>query len=396
MRHFLNVWPQTNNLNVEVETFGRHSMSRISNKDNILVKDHKYLTRDWAQSVLRLHDDKATVRAVTIIAMHVGTTTRVRLAVYHDSHRVARRWFVKLPSTSWKARFFTVLPRLLQTEVLFYQQLAKRVPLNIPTCLVARSKWGRGTLLVLADITEQGDRAGTAGDTLDIQKAYTAVGQLARFHASFWRDTTLACRYPWIAGPVRELENLLGSALAVPLIYYGLKKAGSLIPEELHGPALHYARNRKKVMAFLNDAPQTITHHDCHPGNLFWREDGSVGFLDWQLVRLGEGVGDLSYLLVTTLAPEIRRRHEVDLLAHYVETVRSQGITDLSDDIMTRYRAHCCYTFEAMVVTLAIGGMMELNSNLELIRRASIAVKDLDCFAALHLEPNCTLVGGGH
>jgi hypothetical protein len=34
-----------------------------------------------------------------------------------------------------------------------------------------------------------------------------------------------------------------------------------------------------------------------------------------------------------------------------------------------------------MVVTLAVGGMMELESNLELIRRAAAAVDDLDAFA---------------
>ncbi|MCE1227148.1 MAG: aminoglycoside phosphotransferase family protein [Geobacteraceae bacterium] len=362
-------------------------MSRISNKDTILVNNHKHLTRHWAQAVLHLHDDKATVRAVDVVSVHVGTTTRVQLAVDHDSHHVARRWFVKLPSRNWKARLFTALPRLLQTEVRFYQQMAKHIPLNIPTCLAARSKWGRGAILVLDDITEQGGRAGTAGDTLDIQQAYTTVEQLARFHAGFWCDTTLPHRYPWVAGSVRQLEDLFGSALAVPLMRCGLRKAGSLIPDELHEPALNYARNRKKVMAFLNDAPQTVTHHDCHPGNLFWREDGSVGFLDWQLVRLGEGIGDLAYLLTTTLTPEVRRRHEADLLAYYAETVCSQGITGLSDDIMTRYRVHCCYTFEAMVITLAIGGMMELTSNFELIRRTSIAVKDLNCFAALPLAP---------
>lgn len=356
-----------------------------SDNDTILVTDHRLLTRDWAQAVLRLHDAAATVRAVETVAVHIGTTTRVRLAIDHDSRQVARRWFVKLPSRNWRARLITALPRLLQTEARFYQQLAEQVPLTMPLCLAARSRWGRGTILVLADVTEQGSRAGTAGDTLDIQQASTAVGQLARFHARFWQDITLTTSYPWLADSVRQLEDLLGSALAVPLMRRGLSKAGSLIPAELHGPALRYAQNRRKAMAFLNDAPQTVTHHDCHPGNLFWQKDGSVGFLDWQLVRLGEGIGDIAYLLTTTLAPELRRQHEAGLLAQYAETLRALGIRGLSDDLMTRYRAHCCYTFEAMVVTLAIGGMMELDSNLELIRRTSIAVKDLDCFAALPL-----------
>ncbi|MBF0552445.1 MAG: phosphotransferase, partial [Deltaproteobacteria bacterium] len=154
-------------------------------------------------------------------------------------------------------------------------------------------------------------------------------------------------------------ENLLGSALSVPLMRRGLQKAGNRVARELYEPALQYAKNRKEVMAFLNDAPQTLTHHDCHAGNLFWKQDGSVGFLDWQLVRLGDGIGDVAYLLATTLTPELRRRHESDLIRLYSEVLSTHGITLPSEELMLRYRAHCCYTFEAMVVTLAIGGMMD-------------------------------------
>ena len=360
-------------------------MITLLRKDPIIVNDYRFLTIDWAQSVLRLHDGDARVHAVEVVAVHIGTTTRVRLAVDHDSHHVARRWFVKLPSRKWQARVITALPRLLQTEARFYQQIAKQVPLNIPVCLAARTKWGHGTILVLADVTERGSRAGSAGDALDVKQAYSAVEQLAQLHANFWQDVTLIHNYPWIADSVRLLEDLLGSALAVPLMRCGLKKAGDMIPESLHGPALAYAKNRKKIMAFLNDAPQTLTHHDCHPGNLFWQEDGSAGFLDWQLVRRGEGIGDISYLLTTTLTPEVRRQHEADLIAHYAKTLRLHGISGPGDNVMMRYRAHCCYAFEAMVITLAIGGMMDLNTNLELIRRISIALNDLDCFAALPL-----------
>lgn len=360
-------------------------MIALLERDPIIVNDYRLLTIDWAQSVLCLHDGDARVHAVEVVAVHNGTTTRVLLAVDHDSQHLARSWFVKLPSRKWRARVITALPRLLQTEARFYQQIAKQVPLNIPVCLAARTKWGHGTILVLADVTERGGRAGSAGDTLDAKQAYSAVEQLAQFHANFWQDVTLMHNYPWIAGSVRRLEDLLGSVLAVPLMRCGLSKAGDLIPGALHGPALTYAKNRKKVMAFLNDAPLTLTHHDCHPGNLFWQEDGSAGFLDWQLVRCGEGIGDISYLLTTALTPEVRRQHEAGLIAHYASTLRSHGIAGPGNDVMMRYRAHCCYAFEAMVITLAIGGMMDLNTNLELIRRISTALDDLDCFAALPL-----------
>jgi hypothetical protein len=41
------------------------------------------------------------------------------------------------------------------------------------------------------------------------------------------------------------------------------------------------------------------------------------------------------------------------------------------------------YSFEAMIVTLGIGGMMSLESNCELIRRTVASVIDHDSFAGI-------------
>jgi aminoglycoside phosphotransferase (APT) family kinase protein len=59
-------------------------------------------------------------------------------------------------------------------------------------------------------------------------------------------------------------------------------------------------------MRALALGPKTLVHHDCHPGNLFWTQS-QPGFLDWQLIRLGEGIGDIAYFLATALEPECRR-----------------------------------------------------------------------------------------
>jgi hypothetical protein len=53
------------------------------------------------------------------------------------------------------------------------------------------------------------------------------------------------------------------------------------------------------------------------------------------------------------------------------------------ENMQQRYRAHLIYPFEAMIVTLAIGGMMSLESNHELLRRTAAAVEDLDVFSAI-------------
>ena len=173
--------------------------------------------------------------------------------------------------------------------------------------------------------------------------------------------------------------------MAVPLMKRGLHKAGNLVPLKLHAQAIHYARYRRQAMCFLAKAPQTLIHHDCHPGNLFWNQS-KPGLLDWQLVRFGEGISDVAYFLATSLSTENRRLHEAELITLYTQCLIDKGVVDVNTNLlMQRYRAHLIYPFEAMLVTLAIGGMMNVESNHELIRRAVAAVDDLDVFGAIKL-----------
>lgn len=278
----------------------------------------------------------------------------------------------------------TALPQLLQTEARFYQELAHAVPVTRPTVLATQQQWGQGTTVVLADVTEDGFTPGSPGDALTAAQATSVIEQLARLHARFWHKTGLDSADDWLAGSMRRWEDRLGSALAVPLMRRGLSRAGDIVPATLHAPALSYASQRRRAMQFLAAGPHTLVHHDLHPGNFFWQES-HPGFLDWQLVRIGEGIGDVAYFLATALAPETRRIHELDLLARYQQVLAEQGVAAPdSTTLLQRYRAHLAYPFEAMVVTLAVGGMMELAANLELIRRTAAAIMDHDSYTCFH------------
>lgn len=354
-------------------------------KQTILVRQPSDLTVAWAQQVVDQHDTNTIVAKVDVVDVDVGTTTRVCIAVEHNGSALPNRWFVKLPSSAWRARMITALPRLLHTEVRFYNEVAHSVPLNLPICLAAQSRFGRGSTLVLADIAEFDGIPGVVSDTLTVAQATIVIEQLARIHAHFGNITHHNSTYRWLAGPVRLLEDALGTALAVPLMKRGLRLAGTRVSAALHVPALHYARHRRAAMRFLTNAPKTLVHHDCHPGNLFWNERRSkVGFLDWQLVRLGEGVSDVAYFLATALSPEMRRRHEIELLVKYTQTLAENGVKNVEYSyLVQRYRAHLIYAFEAMLVTLAVGGMMNRDCNLELIRRTAAAVEELEAFTVL-------------
>jgi hypothetical protein len=191
-------------------------------KPTILVKKPSDLTVAWAQRVVRQHDSHVTVKKVDVLAVEVGTTTRVRVRVDHNggAAQLPKNWFVKLPSLAWRARAITALPRLLHTEVRFYNELARSVPVTMPPCLAAQSQLGRGSTLVLADVAEFAGVASSPHESLNVMQSFLVIEQLARFHGHFWH-TVDHPNYRWLAGSVRKLEDALGSALAVPLMQRG-------------------------------------------------------------------------------------------------------------------------------------------------------------------------------
>ncbi len=352
----------------------------------LIIHHPDQLSISWAQRVANQYTKGIKVKQIECISVDVGTTTRIKLRVDHNGpDTLARIWFIKLPSLSWRARSITALPRLLHTEIRFYNELAKTTLVNKPDALYAKSLAGMGSTLVLNDLTEQDCLPGKPDDALSKPQALLVIELLASMHAQFWNKADNNPNFQWLAGSVRNLEDHLGSVLAVPLMKRGLAKAGIIVPKALHRSSLRYASHRRKVMNHLSSGPQTIIHHDCHPGNLFWNQN-TPGLLDWQMIRIGEGIGDLAYFLATCLEPSIRRTYETQFIEHYLQSLAKAGIQDIDyEHAQSRYRAHLIYPYEAMLITLAVGGMMNFEANLKLIGRATAAVEENSVFSVLPL-----------
>jgi len=350
----------------------------------ILLSGPGDVSLPWAQRIVSRYAGQAKVKAVNLASVDVGTSTRLRIEVDHDAPELLpQRWFVKTPSLAWKSRAITALPRFLHKEVRFYQRLSRHIPLKMPRILAAESRFGRGSILVMSDLAEHDFRPGRAADALSVEQARLVVGHLAKLHGRYWNRPAVLHQHRWLNGFSQQVEHSMGALLAVPLMKRGLARAGGHVVTGLHKPAIRYAANRRGYKRLLANEPMTLVHYDCHPGNIFWT-DREPGFLDWQLVRWGEGVGDIAYFLATGLQPELRRAHERSLLQHYAAELERAGVAAVNDNaLFRRYQAHLVYPFEAMTVTLAIGGMMQAEANLELVRRTAIAAADHDSFAIL-------------
>ena len=60
--------------------------------------------------------------------------------------------------------------------------------------------------------------------------------------------------------------------------------------------------------------------------------------VDWQTVGLGPGHADLSYLLGASVLPDVRRRHEHELVDRYAQRLLEQGVAVERDDLWDGYR----------------------------------------------------------
>ena len=176
----------------------------VCKESRVIVQKLRQLPVNWAQSIIDSHSNielkDTKISSVDIVSVDVGTTTRIRLAVGHDGpDALPKRWFVKLPSLSMRARLITALPRLLTTEVRFYNELAGLVPVNKPKVLSAQSRLGKGSTLVLNDVSEFGATPGRAGDALTVEQAKLVIGQLANFHVHFMNKAKNDPGFRWLA-----------------------------------------------------------------------------------------------------------------------------------------------------------------------------------------------------
>lgn len=344
---------------------------------------HVVGTRPFVGGVIKRLMPDVRLIDCQVTSMEVGTTTRVRLSVQHDGPRtLPRAWFVKMPSLDWRARMIGAVPRLLRSEARWYRQLAGKLPVETPVCLATGSAW-RGACVILADLAEHGATTLAPGDALDVDQVGKVIDTLALLHASFHESALLDGPMAWMGERRWRREARFGRWMTGPILRAGLRAAATLdLPAALPDALARYGARRHRLLPNLRRGPRTLLHHDCHPGNLYF-DDGRAGLLDWQMARIGDGAGDVAYLLATALEPDVRRTHEEALLARYADGLARHGAHGATGNLFERYRCHLAYPMEAALATLGIGGLMNEAAALDYVRRSTAAATDHDALARL-------------
>ena len=268
-------------------------------------------------------------------------------------------------------------------EVRFYQELARDVAVATPASWWADiNEETHDFAILLEDMhpAAQGDQI--TGCT--VAQVRSAAVNIAGLHAPSWHDPALA-GLSWLSSPPDELADRhieLEQLIAMLTPGFIDRYEASLTPAHID-LLTWFTTNAAEYLA--NDGGcLALMHGDHRLDNLLFNDADTarpVTAVDWQTVSLRNPVADISYLLGTSVSPEVRREIEHDIVAAYHGRLLELGVSNYSlQACLEHYRAQ---TLHALILTV-LGSMLTGPTQrgdemfMAMLHRSSQQIFDLD------------------
>ena len=351
------------------------------------------VTPSWLTEALRGSglSGTATVIACSSEAISEGKgfmSQLFRLWLDYDSDPtdLPRSVIVKLPSSDPLMRqFFDRLGQNL-CEVRFYQSMAAHGTLQTPGSYYGGIDPETGnTVLLLEDMSHARQGDSVAGCTME--EARQAIGQLARFHASWWNSPVLD-GLDWI--PSKDDHTRVYEELYLDAWESFIGKAGDGMPPRLRLVGDRLRDEVTAIKARLASPPRTLIHGDYRLDNCFFTTaDNSQPLVvfDWEFCAQGRGTYDVATFISEVFSTPRRREEEMGLLRLYHATLQECGVTDYGyDECLADYRLSM---LEILVFWIVTGGYCEYDGErataylYNSLSRFDAAIADLGCMELL-------------
>jgi hypothetical protein len=330
-------------------------------------------TPAWATRALSSRYPGAVVGEVKQDDVDPGTTSRLRLHLGYRQGEGPETVFLKAQGRLGHRLMLGALELLTPEARLFASgvDLRARRP---AVYAVGVDRPRLNSIVVMEDVAAEGARMNIATAPLSVDEVARGLTELARLHRRFWNDVPASLDFlrPWRIQHGWTLLALIGGIQGPPR----LRRNGALdaLPASLRRWDRCLWLSRRCADVF-RQGPQTVLHGDTHIGNTYTLPDGSVGFLDWQLVRTGQWSYDVGYFVTSALTEADRRAHERSLLDGYLDELGA-GLD--RDEAWTAYRRGLGYGLTAWLETYASADYQPDDVSLTLLRRFATAMTDHD------------------
>jgi hypothetical protein len=342
------------------------------------------MTSERVTHLVRSRYPDAVIGTVEVVGTHVfgegdvSTAGRIEVRVGEVSGaELPERLVIKVARPDLPAT------PLYENEVAVYAHLRDELEIETPACFGARFDAASGRFgLVLEDLTDRDVTFGNVLVDIGLDAVRSVLAQIATVHGAFWAsdrlDTDLVWLQPHTSGDLHTLFNhpALVPAMIRAEVATQPFKAEIVAAIGQHPDALQ--DQVRRVQAHQATRPVTVLHGDLHVGNTYYLSNGTGGFIDWQLSARGRYVHDVGYYLITSMPADLRRAHERELLAFYLDRLAATGVdAPPLDDAWEEYRASAAWCLYAGWLTTPVENYGWSVNVVNHIRLAT-AYRDLD------------------
>lgn len=347
------------------------------------------LTPAWLTAALGQRTPGIVVRDLHVTGVVHGTTTKVRLGL--DLNLAGRAAGVPehvCVKINWEPHAeFTLLSAMYANEGRFYRFMREQLPLPAPAGYFGDydDVTGQG-IIVMEDLVEAQAAFGGNHRPLAIDEVAAGLEGLALLHATWWASPVLD-GFPWLQTAMSPgtLDVQMHTLQVERYVQMNQRpeRAAVLAPWILDDPD-RVGRALEAVCAheMALQGPRCLIHGDTHLGNSYRKPDGALCWLDWQLVRKGRPMREVSFFIGCALTVDDRRRHEQALLRHYLKCLRARGVEQPSfDAAWLEYRHWPIWGLLAWLGTE--DGWQPREAILATLERFSTAIDDLETLSLL-------------
>lgn len=356
-----------------------------------LLKSESDITPQWVEGVLRGSgnlDSGITVTAVSTerIGEGVGILSilqRVTPTYSGDTKKAPKTLVVKYPTDDATQRFTADALVLYVRELVFYRDCAADAPFKTAKCFAqAIATDNTDFTIAMEDIGHM--RALNQLDGISLAESKVLLEKLADFHAMWWGSP----RLPGFEATFQPIDNPTYNAV-LPMLWTGgwpnvEQHAGHLLPDNVRDIGAIWADKVPWMLQTLT-APTTMIHGDFRADNIMF--DGQEpAVIDFQLIGTGSGMYDVGYYISQSIATDVRRGHDRELVDTYLNRLDFHGIEVDRDEAWRQYLVCICFCVTYGVTTM--GGFADQNERgqkllLEMLLRALNCVADNDALEVL-------------
>jgi hypothetical protein len=324
----------------------------------------------------------AAVEKVEVIDESAGSANRLRLRVSYRERGLGlpERIFMKRNLVD-----FSFPPEMYSTEVRIYRDVLPGLPIERPEVYAIDSADDDVEFTILMeDLSNQpGTRVGFVLDEVGPDAVDGLLETLSVLHSAWWGGDRLSRELPWLKPPTQNAAMRFWADVGPRLTHRHLQRGHRAeMVDPARWPEHEWWPAYRRLLEVDETGPHTLLHGDVHASNVYYRDSGPGGLLDWQLALRGCWALDVTYLVITALSPRDRRTHERALIRSYLDRLSAHGVdAPTFDDAWRRYRQNVLYGVMMWLITP--NGVHTDDAQRAFLLRCLTAADDLDTMDAL-------------